>query len=116
MENSTQDLLFEVSTPLSFRVQVTRSYWELISTVKHPVMKGREKNVRETLENPDEIRKQKVDEYTEKFSNPYIAAARGYVDDIIEPKETRYRLAHSLEMLKSKKEKRPRKKHGNIPL
>lgn len=48
------DLHFEVLTPLGFSVRVTRSYWELIVTVKHPVMAGRESDVRETLQNPDE--------------------------------------------------------------
>jgi hypothetical protein len=49
-------LLFEVQTPLGFRVRVTRAYWELITTVKHPIMTGREAEVQETLTNPDEIR------------------------------------------------------------
>lgn len=56
MVDHQQELLFEVNTPLGFRVQVTRSYWELISTIKHPVMAGRENDVMDTLENPDEIR------------------------------------------------------------
>ena len=50
------DIHFEVLTPLGFRVRVTWSYWELIVTVKHPVMAGRESDVQETLQNPDEIR------------------------------------------------------------
>ena len=50
------DIHFEVFTPLGFRVRVTRSYWELIVTVKHPVMAGRESDVQEALQNPDEIR------------------------------------------------------------
>ena len=53
---SNIDILFEVLTPLGFQVRVTRSYWELIVTVKHPVMAGRESDVQETLQNPDEIR------------------------------------------------------------
>jgi len=61
-------------------------------------------------------RQNKIQEYREKFSNPYIAAARGYVDDVIEPAMTRIRLADALEMLASKREGRPAKKHGNIPL
>ncbi|MDR1439893.1 MAG: methylmalonyl-CoA carboxyltransferase [Clostridiales bacterium] len=65
---------------------------------------------------PVEARKQKIAEYTEKFSNPYVAASRGYVDDIIEPSQTRARLIGALEMLASKRETRPSKKHGNIPL
>lgn len=67
-------------------------------------------------ENPEATRKEKIDEYKEKFSNPYVAAAHGMVDDVIDPRETRKRLKSSLEMLKNKKESRPVKKHGNIPL
>ena len=55
-DTATDDLLFEVLTPLGFRVRVTRSYWELIVTIKHPVMAGREADVKETLANPSEIR------------------------------------------------------------
>lgn len=61
-------------------------------------------------------RNEKIEEYREKFSNPYVAAARGYVDDVIEPSSTRIRLISALEMLSSKREARPSKKHGNIPL
>ncbi len=57
-----------------------------------------------------------TDEYREKFANPFMAAARGYVDDIIEPKTTRPRLIRAFEMLESKKDQNPPKKHGNIPL
>jgi len=67
-------------------------------------------------ENPVETRNQKIEEYRNKFSNPYVAAARGYVDDVIEPAETRIRLISALDMLASKRENRPSKKHGNIPL
>lgn len=56
-----QDILFEVVTPLKFRVRVTKTYWELIVTVKHPVMAGREDDVKDTLESPDEIRQSKSD-------------------------------------------------------
>ena len=55
------DWLFDVLTPLGFRVRVTRTYWALIITVKHPVMAGREDDVQETLKNPDEIRVSKSD-------------------------------------------------------
>ena len=55
-------VLFEVMTPLGFRVRVTRGYWDLILSVKHPVMAGREDDVRSALENPDEIRQSKSDE------------------------------------------------------
>lgn len=67
-------------------------------------------------EDPVAVRNQKIEEYRNKFSNPYIAAARGYVDDVIEPATTRPRLISALEMLASKRENRPAKKHGNIPL
>ena len=67
-------------------------------------------------ENPSETRKEKIQEYKDKFSNPYVAAARGYIDDVIEPAETRKRVIMALDMLSSKRENRPSKKHGNIPL
>lgn len=57
-----------------------------------------------------------IADYIEKFSNPYIAAERGYVDDVIDPQETRLKLAKALEMLRSKRETIPQRKHGNIPL
>jgi acetyl-CoA carboxylase carboxyltransferase component len=64
---------------------------------------------------PVSARAEKIGEYAEKFSNPYVAA-HGYVDDIIEPAETHVRLINALEMLASMRETRPSKKHGNIPL
>jgi acetyl-CoA carboxylase carboxyltransferase component len=69
-----------------------------------------------TAEDPVAARVEKTEEYRNKFSNPYIAASRGYVDDVIEPSTTRIRLIDALDMLSSKRENRPRKKHGNIPL
>jgi hypothetical protein len=57
-----KELLFEVMTPLGFRVRVTRAYWELIVSIKHPAMAGREEDVKEALERPDEIRQSKSDE------------------------------------------------------
>lgn len=67
-------------------------------------------------EDPEALRAQLVREYRQKFANPYVAAARGYVDDVIEPHETRPRLINALEMLQSKRDSNPPKKHGNIPL
>lgn len=67
-------------------------------------------------ENPVEMRKAKIAEYRDKFANPYVAAARGYVDAVIDPRETRPRIISALEMLNSKRESRPPKKHGNIPV
>ncbi|MBC8479382.1 MAG: acyl-CoA carboxylase subunit beta [FCB group bacterium] len=57
-----------------------------------------------------------TENYREKFANPYVAAERGYVDDVIEPHETRFRLISGLEMLATKVDSNPKKKHGNIPL
>lgn len=59
---------------------------------------------------------QKVQEYTDKFANPYSAAERGYIDDVILPNETRPRIIRALEMLETKVDRNPKKKHGNIPL
>lgn len=67
-------------------------------------------------EDPAAARTQKIEEYRDKFSNPYVAAARGYVDDVIDPTTTRVRLINALDMLAGKRENRPSKKHGNIPL
>ena len=67
-------------------------------------------------DDPDAQRKELIEDYTERFSNPYIAAERGYVDAVIEPELTRKRLVQSLEMLRSKRENIPQRKHGNIPL
>jgi propionyl-CoA carboxylase beta chain len=67
-------------------------------------------------EDPDARREELVDEYREQFANPYIAAAWGYIDDVIEPSETRPRLVEALEMLRGKRDANPPKKHGNIPL
>jgi methylmalonyl-CoA decarboxylase subunit alpha len=70
----------------------------------------------EKAENPNEERKKKVDEYRTKFANPYIAAARGWIDDVIDPRDTRRQLIMALDSLKNKYEDRPRKKHGNFPV
>jgi hypothetical protein len=62
-EATPKDVLFEVLTPLGFRVRVTRPYWELITTIKHPAMTGREGHVQETLERPEEIRLSRSDQH-----------------------------------------------------
>ena len=67
-------------------------------------------------ENPQELKDKFTEEYRDKFANPYVAAERGYVDDVIMPHETRERLVKGLGMLKNKAVSNPRKKHGNIPL
>jgi len=66
--------------------------------------------------NPMEKRREKIQEYRDRFANPYKAAARGYIDDVIEPAVTRPRIINALEMLISKRENLPAKKHGNIPV
>ncbi len=65
---------------------------------------------------PDTERARLVAEYRQKFANPYVAASRGYIDDVIQPHETRPRLINALEMLRNKRDTNPFKKHGNIPL
>ncbi|MFC2087310.1 acyl-CoA carboxylase subunit beta [Bacteroidota bacterium] len=66
-------------------------------------------------ENPDLVRKQKIKEYKEKFANPYVAAARGYIDSVIEPQETRKFLIHAIEVSRNKSISMPHKKHGIPP-
>ncbi len=70
----------------------------------------------QSAEDPISFRQQKIDEYREKFANPYIAAARGYIDDVIEPQGTRPYLIGALQVLEGKRENRPAKKHGNFPV
>ncbi len=67
-------------------------------------------------DDPNAKLQEKINEYTEKFANPYKAAERGYVDEVILPHNTRTKLIHSFSMLENKVDKLPRKKHGNIPL
>jgi acetyl-CoA carboxylase carboxyltransferase component len=73
---------------------------------------------RELAEAADPVarRAELVEEYTERYANPYVAAERGYVDDVIDPSETRRVLVRSLRLLASKREELPRRKHGNVPL
>jgi acetyl-CoA/propionyl-CoA carboxylase carboxyl transferase subunit len=65
---------------------------------------------------PEERRDELIEEYRNQFANPYTAADRGYVDDVLEPRDTRPRLVSDLEMLRSKRKTNPDRKHGNIPL
>ncbi len=67
-------------------------------------------------EHPEETRQKLIGEYREKFANPYVAAGRGYLDDVIDPRTTRPKLIKALETLKNKVDTNPPKKHGNIPL
>ena len=66
--------------------------------------------------NREEMRQRKIEEFRERFANPYVAADRGFVDAVIQPRETRKKLIQTLEMLETKRDKNPPKKHGNIPL
>jgi propionyl-CoA carboxylase beta chain len=70
----------------------------------------------ESSSDPVATRKRLEAEYIEKFANPYVPAGRGFIDDIIEPKQTRPKLISALQMLKNKRDSNPPKKHGNIPL
>jgi propionyl-CoA carboxylase beta chain len=69
-----------------------------------------------SAKNKKEAREKLIEQFKEKFANPYVAAERGYVDAVIQPRETRKRLIDALEMLQTKRDKNPPKKHGNIPL
>ena len=64
----------------------------------------------------DALRRELVAQYVERYANPYVAAGRGYIDDVIEPHETRPRLVAALRSLSTKRDSNPRRKHGNIPL
>lgn len=66
-------------------------------------------------DDPDKVRKQKVNEYKKKFANPYVAASKGYIDSVIEPKETRKLLSHAIEVSHNKAVSGPKKKHGIPP-
>ncbi|MCL2493369.1 MAG: methylmalonyl-CoA carboxyltransferase, partial [Clostridiales bacterium] len=74
------------------------------------------KNDIKNAEDPIAMRQQKIAEYEDKFNNPYRAAELGYVEDVIEPRESRQRLISAFDMLESKRDSRPAKKHGDIPL
>jgi propionyl-CoA carboxylase beta chain len=67
-------------------------------------------------DDPESATDKRIEEYREKFAHPYIAAARGYVDDVIDPRDTRPRLISALDLLRDKRDENPRRKHGNIPL
>ncbi|MGH7445096.1 MAG: acyl-CoA carboxylase subunit beta, partial [Longimicrobiales bacterium] len=67
-------------------------------------------------DDPDAAMKTREQEYREQFANPYIAASRGYIDDVIDPRATRARLINALDMLRNKRDSNPPKKHGNVPL
>ena len=66
--------------------------------------------------NSEKKRQELVDDYQGKFTNPYVAASYGFVDDVIDPADTRLRIVKALEMLQNNRDTMPAKKHGNIPL
>ena len=70
----------------------------------------------ERAASPQQIRKEKIEEFRDRFASPYVAAERGFVDAVIQPRHTRKKLIDALEMLDTKRDKNPPKKHGNIPL
>ena len=70
----------------------------------------------EAAADPEAKRKELVEQYREQFANPYVTASRGFIDDVIEPRDTRLRIIRALEMLQNKADSNPPKKHGNIPL
>jgi propionyl-CoA carboxylase beta chain len=70
----------------------------------------------ESSPDPQKMLDEKIAEYTEKFANPYMTAERGYIDDVIEPVQTRPRLIRALAMLATKRDNNPPKKHSNTPL
>ena len=74
------------------------------------------RNAINEAEDKEETKQQLVKEYREKFGNPYIAASRGFIDDVIDPSETRPKIIAALDMLKNKRDALPPKKHGSIPL
>ena len=74
------------------------------------------RNGLKSAKNPEQFRKEKVEEFRDKFASPYVAAHRGFIDEVIEPRVTRAKLIAGLRMLQNKKDTSPPKKHGNIPL
>ena len=74
------------------------------------------RNQIERSDEPEATRARLIQEYEDRFANPYISAARGYIDDVIDPRDTRFKVIQALDMLRNKAERHPPKKHGNIPL
>jgi propionyl-CoA carboxylase beta chain len=67
-------------------------------------------------DDPEAEAEKKLNDYVDKFANPYIAAERGYIDDVIVPSETKLRLVNAFQLLKTKVDSNPKKKHNNLPL
>ncbi len=93
-----------------------REFEQALKTAQAVWPQGKAFTEEEKLSILADLRAEKVEEFRERFANPYVAAERGYVDAVIRPSETRRRLNQALNMLTGKREKNPSKKHGNIPL
>ena len=93
-----------------------REFDQALKTAQAVWPQGKAFTEEEKLKILADLRKEKVDEFRERFANPYVAAERGYIDAVIRPSETRRRLNEALDMLATKREKNPARKHGNIPL
>ena len=104
------DIVFEFKNP-SFSGVGTGAHYLTIENQEH----SRKKAIEDAEEKQDYIDK-KEEEYAKKFANPYEAAKYGFIDDVIEPRNTRFRIIRGLELLANKKVVNPPKKHSNIPL
>ena len=93
-----------------------REFDEALRTAEAVWPQGKSFTEQEKLDILADLRKEKVDEFRTRFANPYVAAERGYVDAVIRPSETRRRLNQALDVLATKRQSNPPKKHGNIPL
>src|ERR1019366_4251992 len=89
---------------------------EHVGTGASPVQAERSSADAPVLSEREKLRREKIEEFRDRFANPYIAADRGFLDAVIQPRETRKKLIQALEMLQTKRDKNPPKKHGNIPL
>jgi propionyl-CoA carboxylase beta chain len=87
-----------------------------VGTSVPPVQLERRSAGAPVLSERERLRQEKIEEFRDRFANPYIAADRGFLDAVIQPRETRKKLIQALEMLETKRDKNPPKKHGNIPL
>jgi propionyl-CoA carboxylase beta chain len=81
-----------------------------------PARQPGDSNANNAFSEREKLRQEKIEEFRDRFANPYIAADRGFLDAVIQPRETRKKLIQALEMLQTKRDKNPPKKHGNIPL
>ena len=105
--------LYQISQTLKFELR------PIGATEKNLIASGLLEQDRKRAEDYPKVKKfldEKVEEYRQKFSNPYVAAQYGYIDDVIEPRNTRFRVIRALRTLETKRLANPEKKHSNIPL